>query len=42
MRSRALERQLRGVEELPPEQSVLLLGDGIEIEADEIPHAPLS
>lgn len=35
VRSRAIERKLRGVEELPQEQSALLLGEGIEIETDE-------
>lgn len=35
VRSRAIERKLRTVEELPQEQSVLLLGESIEIESDE-------
>ncbi|MDR2805145.1 MAG: DNA recombination protein RmuC [Dysgonamonadaceae bacterium] len=34
IRSRAIERKLRTVQELPPEQSIELLGEAIEIEQD--------
>jgi DNA recombination protein RmuC len=34
VRSRAIERKLRSVEELPPEQTIALLADTLEIEQD--------
>ncbi|HAB52745.1 MAG TPA: DNA recombination protein RmuC, partial [Ignavibacteriales bacterium] len=34
VRSRAIERKLRTVQELPQEQTVALLGESIEIEQD--------
>jgi DNA recombination protein RmuC len=34
VKSRAIERKLRGVESLPQEQSTLLLGEAVEIEED--------
>jgi DNA recombination protein RmuC len=33
-KTRTIERRLRGVESLPQEQSVALLGEAIEIEED--------
>jgi len=35
VRSRAIERKLRTVQELPQEQTVALLGEAIEIEEDQ-------
>jgi DNA recombination protein RmuC len=34
VRTRAIERKLRGVESLPQEQSTVLLGEVVEIEED--------
>lgn len=42
VRSRAIERSLRTVQELPSEQSTALLGDAIEIETDAEVEAQLS
>ena len=36
MRTRAIERQLRKVEELPQEQAVSLIGQTLEMEAQDI------
>jgi DNA recombination protein RmuC len=38
-RSRAIERKLRTVQELPAEQTIELLGESIEIEKDRLPEA---
>lgn len=43
VRSRAIERKLRTVQELPPEQTIALLGEDIEIEQDrQNPDSSLS
>ncbi|GHT45334.1 DNA recombination protein RmuC [Bacteroidia bacterium] len=39
VRSRAIERKLRTVQELPAEQTIELLGESIEIEQDRLPEA---